>query len=98
VLPGVPQSRIAPSWKLCEIGVARSFCFEIVSSDVVKGYEDTPVLLGGLGTRELIVSIRRHQGGADGRSSVGGGAGLVAAISPAVTPPLLLERRVATSL
>ncbi len=55
VLPGVPQSRIAPSWKLWEIGVAPSFCLEIVSSDVVKDYEDTPALLGGLGTRELIV-------------------------------------------
>jgi len=55
VLPGVPQSRIAPSWKLWEIGVAPSFCFEIVSSDVVKDYEDTPALLGGLGARELIV-------------------------------------------
>src|SRR5215471_5656782 len=33
VLPGIPQERIAPSWKLWEVGPP-SFCLEIVSRDV----------------------------------------------------------------
>lgn len=55
VLPGIAQSRIAPSWKLWEVGVAPSFCLEIVSVDVAKDYEDSPATHGELGASELVV-------------------------------------------
>jgi Uma2 family endonuclease len=54
-LPGVPQARVEPSWKIWELEAPPAFVLEIVSRDVAKDYEDVPVACDRMGVDELIV-------------------------------------------
>ncbi|MEJ7729018.1 MAG: Uma2 family endonuclease [Polyangiaceae bacterium] len=55
VLPGVPSDAAPKSWKVWETGVVPSFALEVVSDDVRKDYEESPVRYAELGLRELVV-------------------------------------------
>jgi hypothetical protein len=56
VLPGVPQERVIKSWKTWEErGLVPSLAIEIVTTDVVKDYEECPELYRALGVRELVI-------------------------------------------
>ena len=55
VLPGVPSDAAPKSWKVWETGVVPSFALEVVSDDVRKDYEESPVRYAELGVRELVV-------------------------------------------
>jgi Uma2 family endonuclease len=55
VLPGVPRDAAPKSWKVWETGVAPTFAIEVVSDDVRKDYEGSPVRYAELGVRELVV-------------------------------------------
>lgn len=63
VLPDVPQTRVARSWKLWEVPPP-SFCLEVVSTVVAKDYAASPALNELAGTRELVIFDPEHEGDA----------------------------------
>jgi Uma2 family endonuclease len=54
VLRGVDESLVR-AWKAWELPRAPIFCLEIVSSDSLKDYIETPIAQARLGTKELVV-------------------------------------------
>jgi hypothetical protein len=55
VLDGVPQEKLARSYKLWEMEAPPSLAIEVVSRDIGKDYDAAPRLHEAMGTRELIV-------------------------------------------
>ena len=55
VLDGVPQERLARSYKMWEGTPPPVVAIEVVSRDIAKDYDDAPRIHEALGTRELIV-------------------------------------------
>jgi hypothetical protein len=65
VLPGVdPETRIG-AWKIWETGVVPTVAVEVVSIDVRKDYEESPLRHDEMGVRELIVYDPDHERGPD---------------------------------
>ena len=55
VIDGVPQELAVSSWKLWEGTPAPRFSFEVVSSDVLKDYDEIPAVLSRVGAYELVL-------------------------------------------
>jgi Uma2 family endonuclease len=55
VLDGVPQEKLARSYKLWELAAPPVVAIEVVSRDIGKDYDDAPRLHAALGTRELVI-------------------------------------------
>jgi hypothetical protein len=55
VLPGVSPDTPVTAWKVWETGVVPSFCFESVSGDRLKDYEEAPKRYAELGVEELVL-------------------------------------------
>lgn len=55
VLPGVAPDTPVTAWKVWETGVVPSFCFEVVSGDRLKDYEEAPRRYADLGIEELVL-------------------------------------------
>lgn len=55
VLDGVDPDTPVTAWKVWETGVVPSFCFESVSADRLKDYEEAPKRYAELGVEELVL-------------------------------------------